>query len=360
MSMALLHYPKFVQDKYKIEIPEPLAAELFSNKESEKVHDWIKTVTLKIIQGKSGVVFSIGKLRYSLVKSRNLAHRIAELIHEEMLNLGLPKSLELEIDKSQDTILQKGYSIRTLLLHHDGGHCSYLSPSKNDIKDWDLKYRTFSDEGFTTTHKHKLYQGIFVVEPGDGLSVTTYYDWVEIVKDSYQYQTGDLSGDINKISRWLGENIKNSYNNIPYHRAQYLSIPAALGCQELAYQGASIERAEKNFTEDDFNTFPQLLEIAKDCKCNNCKSDMLRFLCNAFHKTLGLNWTEFREKYEISVPTERYDFVIGDNISMLHGGLLGGGKRVIEPICFVTDNHLIDQDYEDWLASIWRKSEDNK
>jgi hypothetical protein len=359
MSTALLHYPKFVSDKYKIEIPESIAYEILAYASSEKVNHWIKEATSKIIEGKSGVVFSIGKLRYSLENSRKIAHRIAELIHTEMLELGLPESLELEIDKSQDTIVDKGYSIRTLLLHHDGGHCSYLTPSRNDIDDWEVKYRTFSDSGFTTTHTHKLYQGIFIVEPGNGLSVTTYYDWVQIVKDAYKYQTGDSTGDVKKISRWLGENIKNSYHNIPRHNAKYLSIPAALGCTELAYQGISIERAEKNFTEQELDTFPELLEITRSCTCHNCNSDILRLLCNSLNKTMGLNWSEFRDKYEVSVPTERFDFVIGDNISMLHGGLLGGGERIIEPICFVTKNQLDDTLYENWLAKLWRKSENN-
>jgi hypothetical protein len=65
-------------------------------------------------------------------------------------------------------------------------------------------------------------------------------------------------------------------------------------------------------------------------------------------------WPEFRRRYEIMVPSERYDLVIGHNLTMLHGGLAGGPDRLLEPLCLVVDEPS-GADYERWLAASWRR-----
>jgi hypothetical protein len=45
--------------------------------------------------------------------------------------------------------------------------------------------------------------------------------------------------------------------------------------------------------------------------------------------------------------------LLGHNLTMVHGGLMGGPGRLIEPICFVIDQPWGDQ-YETWLAQAWQ------
>lgn len=58
--------------------------------------------------------------------------------------------------------------------------------------------------GYTTTPAHKMYQAIFIVDPGEGLSVTTYYDWLAIIADAKATRDPEEG---RMLSAWYGDNI---------------------------------------------------------------------------------------------------------------------------------------------------------
>lgn len=306
----------------------------------------------------SGVtIFRLGRLRLGEEDSRRLARLIASRLCEKLIAYGAPKALRLENDKIQTTDVPSGATIRTRLPHFDGQHCSYLTPSATDVPDWDPALRTFSTTGYTTTAAHKAYQGIFLVDPGHALSVTTYYDWLAIIADVRRRRRleSDMRADPRAAARWLGDNLRRTLALQPSHGCSYPSLGAMLGLTEEAFHGVGFANAEDPLPAEVGERYPILWPMTQACACGTCIGDTGRVFCHLLMQSVGMSWPAFRQRYEILVPGERYDLLFGHNLTMLHGGWAGGPGRLIEPLCLVVDEPS-GTDYERWLAASWRRT----
>jgi hypothetical protein len=301
-------------------------------------------------------VFRLGRLRLGEDDSRRLALLIGGRLRERLVALGAPEALQLEADRQQTTDVPSCAEIRNRLPHFDGQHCSYLTPSIEDMPDWDASLRTFSSTGYTTTAAHKLYQGIFLTDPGHALSVTTYYDWLSIIGDVRRHRRleADEGGDPRAAARWLGDNIRRSIAMQRSHGCSYPSLGAMLGLTEEAFHGTGFANAEDPLPEAVGERYPILWPMTRKCPCGTCIGDTGRVFCHLLVQSVGLSWPAFRERYEILVPSERYDLLFGHNLTMLHGGWAGGPGRLIEPLCLVVDEPS-GTGYERWLAASWRR-----
>lgn len=341
----------FASDDAYIDIPSDLVPVFLENGQSPELMEWADNAAERLNTLSSGIVFRIGKLRLTIEASRSLAHAIAAVICKSLQRSGAPVNMTVEIDRLQKTPVVTNYQVRTLLPHHDGGHCSYLSPSLKDDTSWTASLRRFSSEGYTTTQAHKLYQGIFITDPGEGLSITTYYDMLRMMSRAYSYATGTSDQPVERVATWLGNSIKASLALQSQHKSRYLTLGAALGGQKLVYHGIAVLYAEARFTDEQIERFPELEEYNRDGQSQ--VPPVERFMSQITLDTMGLTWDEFREEYEICLPSERFDFVLGHNLTLLHGGLMGGKRRLLEPICMVVDSP-VGEEYENWLAQAWR------
>jgi hypothetical protein len=347
----------FAPAEYRIELNDEIVSSILNSKASQELDKFLARVS-QLINSNCGVVIQIGKLRLSQEKSEEIADKISYALCEVLKVHGAPSNMKVEIDRPQETHVPEGFKFRNLLPHHDGGHCTYLTPSKLDVPNWNTKRRIYSNETFFTTHTHKLYQGLFVIEPGEGLSVTTYFNFVRMVKNAYLKKYNLKEASIEEVAEWLGENIDRSINNQHIHLSKYLSIGAALGCEEVVDHAISVHWSEETFTPEQLEKYPDLQTVQHDCPCGECSAPAGRFYCRQLYMTLGLNLQEFRRDYEVCLPSERYDLVLGNNISVLHGGFMGGKSRYFKPICMVMDDVTNSHEYEEWLAGLWRSTGD--
>jgi len=301
--------------------------------------------------------FRISDLELDETLSRQLAVVIARTIAATLRKCGAPSSLRVEQDVPQLTEVPAGFSTRTLLPHHDCAHSSYLSPSRNDLPGLDERWRTFSRYGYTRTTTHKLFQGIFLIHPGEGLSLTTYYPWLLLVRRSFNIHMGREAAGVPELAAYIGENIKRAIQLREYHSGNYLTLPAALGHSSLLFHAVAPHCAEADFPQKTYADFPEIARIVDGCPCGDCPAPQARLFCRSLTETLDLDWRAFRNQYEMCVETRRYDFVIGHNLTLLHGGLKGGPSRLIEPIYLSIDS-ASGPEYERWLAGVWRNSQD--
>lgn len=299
-------------------------------------------------------VAHIGRLRLAEADSRTLAGELMREVRTTLIDDGAPGELRLEIDRPQSTYVPERASTRTLLPHHDGQHCSYLTPSRLDRPDFDPAWRTFGSSGYTTTPAHKLYQGIFIADPGTGLSVTTYYDLLAVVGDA-RARAGSGDGvSVADDAAWLDGNLKRARSLQEQHGCVYPSIGGLLGSAVEAHHAVSFHHAESPIPTDVLACYPELAPLLDSCPCGSCQGETARVFCHVLEAVTGHHWQSFRDRYEVLVPSERFDVVLGENITMLHGGWAGGPDRLLEPYCMVVDEPASDA-YEAWLASAWRR-----
>ena len=299
------------------------------------------------------VVFRIGRLRWGAEDSRALAVELTHRIRAALVAAGAPEELRVEQDTPQRTAVPAGHHARTLLPHHDGQHCSYLTPSRLDDPGWDPRARTFGTTGYTTTGAHKMYQGVFIADPGDGLSVTTYYDWLDVLATVWTERTG-RPAETGAVVRWLGGNLCRALARQPEHGCAYPSLAGMLGLSEPVWHAISMHHAEADLPADARDRYPVAGPLAAACPCGECAGEAARLYCHQVLQATGRTFAQFRKTWEVLAPSERFDLVFGHNLTMLHGGLAGSASRVIEPLCLVVDVPAGPR-YEAWLAASWRR-----
>ncbi|MFC0003820.1 hypothetical protein [Micromonospora siamensis] len=325
-------------------------------RERADARDALAATAAQLITEHGYVIFRLGRLRLDGEESRRLAVELSEALRVALVRRGAPSVMRLEQDKEQQTYVPEGFGSRTLLPHHDGQHCSYLTPSTADDPDWTPAGRQFGDRGYTTTPAHKMYQGVFMADPGDGLSVTTYYDWLDLLGTVHRERAADEgSGDARSLARWLGDNLRAALARQPEHGCAYPSVGAMLGLGEPIWHGLSFHHAEAPLTDGDRARYPLAGPLARRCACGECVGDTARLFCHQLLTATGRTWRDCRRRWEVLAPSERYDLLFGHNLTMLHGGLAGGAGRVIGPFCLVVDEPS-GAEYERWLAAAWRRS----
>src|SRR5205814_126955 len=134
---------------------------------------WADDAAARIDLSPYGIAFRIGALRLGEDDSRCVALAIADIVCLALVRRGAPDTLRVERDEPQISNAWGADAARTLLPHHDSAHLSYLTPSTYDVPEWNPSMRSFGRAGFTQTLSHKLYQGFFVTDPGQCLSLTT-------------------------------------------------------------------------------------------------------------------------------------------------------------------------------------------
>lgn len=300
----------------------------------------------------------LGRLRLDEATSRGLAATLMERVRACLVAAGAPNGLRLEIDRPQTTYVPASAETRTLLPHHDGQHCSFLTPSRQDVPGFEPAWRVTGDRGYTTTPAHKLYQGIFIADPGEGLSVTTYYDLLSLIDDVRPGGDGRRGPvpdeDVVAAARWLDGNLARARELQTHHGCVYLSLGAVLGSTDKAFHALSFHHAEEAIPTEQFERYPHLRDLVARCACGECVGDLGRVYCHLLVAVTGLDRRRFRHRYEVLAPSERFDVVLGDNITLLHGGWAGGPTRLLEPLCMVLDVPSGDG-YESWLAQAWRR-----
>lgn len=320
----------------------------------QEAYDEIAERGAELLHGTGFAVFRLGRLRLPVDESRKAARLVAERLRCALINRGAPERMRLEVDRPQETYVPAGHPTRTLLPHFDGQHCSYLTPSTEDVPEWDPGWREFGDRGYTTTPAHKMYQGIFITDPGEGLSVTTYYDWIGILRAvRAERGQGAVDAPAAEVARWLGGHLREAVRRQPEHGCPYPSLGAMLGLAEPLWHGVSFHHGEADLPEEARERWPHIGPLADRCPCGRCRGEVARVFCHQMLNATGLHWDAFRERWEVLVPSDHCDLVFGHNLSMLHGGLAGGARRVLDPLCLVVDR-AAGPDYERWLAGTWR------
>jgi hypothetical protein len=314
------------------------------------------SMAAELLHDRGFVVFRIGRLRLDIQCSRELCRAISEALCEELVRSGAPQGMSVEQDRPQQTFIPPGYDTRTLLPHHDGQHCSYLTPSIFDDPDWPVEAREFGTSGYTTTSGHKMYQGVFIADPGDGLSITTYYDWLGVLATVWaeRHDADPASVPIPTLARWLGGNQRAALARQAEHGCSYPSLGGQLGLTEPVWNGLPFHYAEGTVSAFDRERFPLAAALSERCPCGECQGETARLFCHQMLAATGRNWRQFRRRWEVLVPSERFDLLFGHNLTTLHGGLAGGPGRLIEPFCLVVDSPVGER-YEQWLAASWRR-----
>lgn len=334
----------------QVPIPDEVRARIADTSSHPDVERWSLAAARRLDSLDHGLVFCIGCLDLGYERSRALALAITSTLCSSLRILGAPNHMRVEVDIAQTTRVFPGHRTRTLLPHHDSAHCSYLTPSLVDDPTWSPALRSTSDHGITTTQTHKLYSGFFVAEAGEALSITTYYNKAAILRRAQELATKTLRPSPVTLARWLGSNIRQTFALRTEHPFRYLTLGAALGARLVCQRVVPVHWAEACFSAEEVERFPEL-------RCYNdlapAEHPALHFLSDLLEEALGMSWSQFQNHYESRVPSVQHDLVIGHNLTLMHGGLDGGMKRVLEPICLVVDSASGDE-YESWLARAWR------
>ena len=243
---------------------------------------------------------------------------------------------------------------RIVLPHHDGQHCTYLTPSRLDVPSFDPANRVFSlSDNAVTSHKHKIVQGIVIEDTGEGRSETTYYNFVRIVFDAYERKEAPAGGfRIRDVATWLGDNINKALLRSTQLDVRYLSLGAALGLPDPALSVPQLF-GEQRVPAERKQRVVGLSDYVATCPCGMCRGEGERLFCWTTTEALGLTATEFREKYELKVTTKNNDLVLADNLALLHGQWQSHWQRRLTNV-YLTIERPDTTAYEAHLANRWR------
>ncbi|MEO3859800.1 hypothetical protein [Acrocarpospora sp. B8E8] len=173
----------------------------------------------------------------------------------------------------------------------------------------------------------------------------TYYDWLRILHDvkSARFMGDD---DAPSTASWLGDNLRRAVHT---GRTSALAYPT-LGLTETALLAAPLLPCGRPVPAELKDRFPLLHTLSTTCSCRGCAGEVTRVFCNLASLTIGLPWPQFRSRYEVQVPVERFDLVMAHNLTTLRGGR----GRVVEPLRLVLDTPS-GPEYEAWLSRAWRR-----
>jgi len=284
-------------------------------------------------------------------RARSALIAIAQVLMERH---DLPAEAYVEVDdESWGTPVAPFRDRRFLLPHHDGGHCSFLTPSRLDYADLDPSERVFSATVYWKRPSHKVYQGFLVLNPGVPPGQTHYYNTLTLLWDAFSYRHCRAPASLAELAAFAVENVRRSKENQATHGSRYLTLGALLGSRDFAHHVMpSGPRAESELWPAQYIALPALCEMVDRCPCGTCDGPGARVFCHACAHTLGRVWPEFQREYEVTVVGAPYDVLIGNNLTQLHAAE-SSSSRTIRPLCIVLDRPEGDA-YEKWLARQWR------
>jgi len=267
---------------------------------------------------------------------------------------GLPAETYLELDdESYGTPVAPFQRRRFLLPHQDGGHCSFLTPSRLDCPGLDVDERVFSNTVYWKRPSHKMFQGFIITHTGEPRGTTYYYNTLTLLWDAFRHRHGRAPSGVGELAEFNLDNLRRSRAEQSTHRSRYVTLGALLGSPELAHHVMpSGPRAESELWPEQYANLPELCSLADHCPCGGCRGPGERLFCHASKRTLGRTWPEFRAGYEVSVVGELHDVMVGNNLTQLHAAE-SDATRTIRPLCLVLDRPD-SAGYERWLAEQWR------
>jgi hypothetical protein len=278
----------------------------------------------------------------------------------EQIRLGLvvrhllPGTSYVEVDAESHGVPVAPFRDRRFLLpHQDGGHCSFLTPSRLDCSDMRPEERLYSSSIYWRRPSHKMYQGFLVTNPGASIGATYYYDALALLAEAFACLHGRRPSSVPELARFELENLRKSKALQWCHGSRYFTLGAFLGSKEAAHHvSPSGPRAESEFWPAQYLHIPKLVDLADNCPCGICDGPGARLLCDACCRTLGRTWPQVRSTYETAVVAERHDLLLASNLTLYHAAE-SHSSRTLVPLSIVTDAPE-GPAYERWLAAQWR------
>lgn len=267
---------------------------------------------------------------------------------------GLPDDSDVEIDdESRGVPVAPFHRRRFLLPHQDGGHCSFLTPSRLDCPQLLSDDRVFSSSVYWRRPSHKMYQGFVVTRSGEPAGETYYYNAVGLLYHAYVHRHSRAPADITALAHFCLNNIRQSKSRQEIHTSRYLTLGAFLGSSESAHHVLpSGPRAESEFWPAQYLNMSALSQFADSCPCGLCEGPGARVLCSALDRTLGLSWPRVRSQYETTVTADVHDLLLANNLTLFHAAE-SKATRTIVPMSIVVQNPS-GEAYERWLSEQWR------
>lgn len=298
------------------------------------------------------ILVKLGTLRLGGPESYELAQLVVRELRAELVRRGAPPQLDVEFDPVDDTAVEDGERTRDRLPHNDGQHGTYLTPSVLDAPEFDPRLRVFSRAGGHSSSSHKPYSGIFIEEPGDGLSVTTFYDAFGLVRHAYRHQFG-AEPTVAATAGWLGTSVAAAVARQHQHGSAYPSLAGLLGAgDDPAWEVLDYCTSEARIPADLRSRYPALDRMRVRCPCERCQGETERIYCAMMQAALGIGWTTFREQHEMWMSSERFDLLFWNNLARLHGAVKGSCRRLLRPM-YLSLPAATGEEYESWLSRLW-------
>lgn len=331
-----------------IELPVSLADKLAEQRPDPQSRDWADQVAAALDRLPHGVVVRISRLGLDDRTAVTVARHAVEAVTDALRRRWSLDALMPEYGEPQDTVVPQGQSVRSLLPHHDGGNCSYLTPSRLDVSDWAAEDRRTSVQSVTTTRMHKLYQGFFVRTVGDGESLTPYYEIVAMLMLSVMRRSRTTPVAIETLHAVCADHLRRAIALLRQRGGGYVQLSAILGARDPKHILVNMHNLQDGFSAAELSAFQDLGTLIY-----NGKTPAEQLFEEMIEETVGLSWSALRGRTELCLQTDRHDLVLGHNILLMHGGLRGGRARVLEPMCIVLPDSSGDA-YERWLSAAWK------
>jgi len=288
----------------------------------------------RLADGALAVLVKTSRLALAADHRELLARRIVDAFAERV-RAAFELDVATELDRPQRCELPAG-ATRTLLPHHDGGHCSYLTaPALTG----DAPQRSLANEAYTTTDEHKIYQGLLLRDAGDAMSLTSYFDLVRLLADAWAHQHRRRP-TLPALLAWYQRNVTEAIARAG--ATGYLPIGAQLGAT-----GPARDTAIHAYEASHDLTGELTGELAGDRRSARQLADELA------QTALGLSFAELMARHAVLAPCETGDLLVGHNLFAWHGGVEGGRGREILPICVTL--RAGGPAYERWLAVHWQR-----